>query len=961
MKSEAQITLDEIFHAACALAPAERQRYLDEVCAGDDALRRKVEALLEHDDPESTFLENPALENAAKEMAFAARPSVTSKQPMIGRQIENYRVQALLGKGGMGEVYLARDLELDVDVAIKFLPAAYADDPEWQARFKREARLIAALKHPNITAIHRNGESEGRPFLVFEYVPGVTLEEKLKPGPLSPSDVLPLATQLAAALECAHQNGIIHRDLKPANIKITPDGQLKVLDFGIAKRISADVSTIELTVAQAADHTDELTRDFGDTRKGEVVGTVSYMSPEQTRGERLDARTDLWALGCVLYESLTGRRPFKGIDTYDTLNTIRTGQPDWQALPPRTPKPLRELLRRCLEKDPRQRLRSAADARQTCERLLNPSRFWPQQLKHQVALLTGAAILVVCALLAGAWLRSWWTRSALPVEKQLVVLPFKGFADDQAGAGFAEELRRNLLSLATDVRAAQPSELQQANFLNLDLQSLPRKLGVSLIVGGDVQPAGDQIRVRFWVRNRFLYEVAQGELIGPRQSLAELQYRIAEQLTQDLKLAKSARAARFSEHLKLSHADASEQYLIAIGELQKDLNRDSVEKPIEILTRLIQSEGDSARFEAALAQAYLRKYLFTETPEWAEKALAACAQAMNLAPDQPELYRVTRGLVYTEFGKYKEAVEDFQTALASAPNNWEALRGLAWAYELSGQLPQAEQAYAQAVNQWPNFWVGYNEWGAFYAVQGRYAKAIEKWQQVANLLPDSPTGHNNLAVAYFQTGQDEQALQAYLRSLEKDSTQDNTEAFAGLGTIYFYRGQYDEALRYYQRGIALAQQAGKQDAVLLGNRADAYRQLARAQSLPNLVEEYQRRANDSYAEAINLYRQRIAKQIEDAQGLSSLAEWLAKSGQRDEALKTLRTALQANAQNVEVAYSAAVVFLLAGEVNQSLTWLENAACNGYGIARLQRDPELSPLRADARFQPIINKCQLRNQ
>ena len=201
MKSEAQITLDEIFHAACALAPAERQRYLDEVCAGDDALRRKVEALLEHDDPESTFLENPALENAAKEMAFAARPSVTSKQPMIGRQIENYRVQALLGKGGMGEVYLARDLELDVDVAIKFLPAAYADDPEWQARFKREARLIAALKHPNITAIHRNGESEGRPFLVFEYVPGVTLEEKLKPGPLSPSDVLPLATQLAAALE----------------------------------------------------------------------------------------------------------------------------------------------------------------------------------------------------------------------------------------------------------------------------------------------------------------------------------------------------------------------------------------------------------------------------------------------------------------------------------------------------------------------------------------------------------------------------------------------------------------------------------------------------------------------------------------------------------------------------------------------------------------------------------------
>ncbi|MEO6726386.1 MAG: serine/threonine-protein kinase, partial [Blastocatellia bacterium] len=287
---DVRITLDDIFQTVCDLPPDKRSAYLNEACAGDEAMRREVEDLIRYYETNKTFLEKPAIQDVAQQMVESGEMATPTPEPLIGKVIGNYRILSTIFAGGMGEVYLARDLSLDVDVAVKFLRREFNDDPEWQARLEREARLQAGLNHPNIVGIHYKGEFDGRPFLVFEFVPGETLKDRLDKGPLPIKEALPLFSQLADALKEAHDNGIIHRDLKPSNLMVTPTGQLKVLDFGIAKKISADLTTVDLGIEAG-----ELTRDYGKTRKGEVMGTVAYMSPEQTRGEPLDVRTDVWA------------------------------------------------------------------------------------------------------------------------------------------------------------------------------------------------------------------------------------------------------------------------------------------------------------------------------------------------------------------------------------------------------------------------------------------------------------------------------------------------------------------------------------------------------------------------------------------------------------------------------------------------------------------------------------------
>ncbi|MEP7339504.1 MAG: protein kinase [Acidobacteriota bacterium] len=950
MDLDIRVTLDDIFQTVCDLPPDKRSAYLNEACAGDESMRREVEELIRYYETNKTFLEKPAIQDVAHQMAESGAINTPAPEPLIGKIIGNYRILSTIFAGGMGEVYLARDLNLDVDVAIKFLRREFHDDPEWQARLEREARLQAGLKHPNIVGIHYKGEFDGRPFLVFEFVPGETLKDRLDRGPLPIKEALPLFSQLAEALEYAHDNGIIHRDLKPSNLMVTPAGQVKVLDFGIAKKISADLATIELGI----DDDDDLTRDYGKTRKGEVMGTVAYMSPEQTRGEPLDARTDLWAFGCVLYESLAGKRPFGGINTYDILNSIRSDEPDWDALPHQTPKSIRELLQHCLQKSLRHRPESAGEAKQAIDQLISPPHPRRMSLQHQMLIALMALFLLSAAVASGVKLRSWWIRSAIPAEKQFVVLPFKGFSNEQAGVGFADELRRNLLSLSDELHAAP---LESRNLSALDLRAIQNRSGASLIVSGDVQQTSDQIRIRFRVSNSYLYDLLNEEISGPAKNLAELQNRIAEQVAQKLKLTTSARAATFGKQLKLGNTQATEQYLIAIGELQKDLNRESVEKPIEILTRLIESEGGSARLQSALARAYLNKYHFTKASEWLEKALQFATQAINLSPDQPEVYQVSRGLVYVEMGKPEEALKDFAAASDRYPEDWEALNGSAQAFRLAEDFKKAEQIYIRMIQLWPNYWDGYNELGDFYAEQGSYDKAIENWQRVVALLPDSPVGYINLASAYLQTDQQAKAIENYLIAINKDQTRDSFEALTNLGTVYFEQQQYDLARTYFQQALDVAKEAGRQDARLFGNLADAYRQLAPAQTLPNLADEYSRQAAEMYDNAINLTQQKIADHTAEADTLANLAEWLAKRRKTTEAIPYLQQALIVDSQSLEIAYSATIVYLLAGDINKSLNKLETVACGGYSIARLDRDPELQLLRLDPRYMAIMAKCQ----
>ena len=349
--------VEELYHAAYATPAGERAAFLAEACREDDALRRQVESLL-NESSHDGFLAAPTFETVT-ELSSSLPHTLPD---MTERSLGAYRLDALLGAGGMGEVYRSHDAKLGRDVAIKILPPAFTSHPDRLARFAREARMLGALNHPNICAIYGFEEADGVRFLVLELVEGGTLAQKLaharnlhqKAGGLALGQVLSVARQIAEALEAAHDKGIIHRDLKPANVKITPDGAVKVLDFGLAKTVGGDGPSSDLSSATLED---------GVSRQGPIVGTAAYMSPEQARGLPVDKRTDIWAFGCVLYEMLTGRVAFPGDTTSDSIAKILEREPDWSALPVATPAPIRRLLLRCLVKDPKQRLRDIGDVR----------------------------------------------------------------------------------------------------------------------------------------------------------------------------------------------------------------------------------------------------------------------------------------------------------------------------------------------------------------------------------------------------------------------------------------------------------------------------------------------------------------------------------------------------------------------------------------------------------------------
>ncbi len=361
-----------LFHEALERPSTDRDRFVREAAGSDNALREEVGALV-------------AAQTRAEQLfggiARAGAPSVLPP----GTRLGPYEIQRLIGAGGMGDVYQALDSRLGRTIAIKVLPELFALDADRLARFTREAQFLAALNHPNIAAIYGLEESSGRQALVLELVDGPTLADLIARGPMPLNEALTIARQIADALEAAHEKGIIHRDLKPANIKIAGNGAVKVLDFGLAK-VWEGAPDAHLSGSPTL------------TAERMILGTPAYMSPEQARGQVLDKRTDIWAFGCVLYEMLTGTRAFAANDVSGTLARVLMTEPDWDALPASTPTSIRRLLQRCLEKDPKRRLRDIGDVGFQIEDAQNAAP-------------SGAAI----ARLSKSQERAWWIAAMLIV------------------------------------------------------------------------------------------------------------------------------------------------------------------------------------------------------------------------------------------------------------------------------------------------------------------------------------------------------------------------------------------------------------------------------------------------------------------------------------------------------------------------------------------------------------------
>ncbi len=339
---------------------------------------------------------------------------------MIGKTLGHYEIASALGRGGMGEVFRAKDQILGREVAIKVLPEEFARDTDRVARFQREAKVLASLNYPNIAAIHGLEQSEGKNFLVLELVEGDTLADRLKTGPIPVEESLKLALQIAEALEAAHEKGVIHRDLKPSNIKVTPDGRIKVLDFGLAKAYAGDKEDVNLsnspTLSDAA------------TQQGVILGTAAYMSPEQARGKAVDKRADIWAFGCVLFEMITGRAAFSGKDVTDILAAVIRAEPDWGSFPANLHWRLREVMIRCLKKDAKDRYHDISDVKTDIQSVLtDPGSVLVQQVaeaelrtKLQAMVPWLAAAIVLGAIIAGVAV--WKLKPTPPPEPRQVIL-----------------------------------------------------------------------------------------------------------------------------------------------------------------------------------------------------------------------------------------------------------------------------------------------------------------------------------------------------------------------------------------------------------------------------------------------------------------------------------------------------------------------------------------------------------
>ena len=382
-----------IFQDALEHSDEGRAAFLSTACEGDVNIRHEVESLLAAHVAAGEFLETPAVRLAAD------RTVVPAMQP--GDRIGGFEIVGVLGSGGMGEVYRARDATLQRDVAIKVLPRAVAADPHRVARFERESRILASLNHPNIAAIHSVAQVGDLRLLILELVEGPTLADRLRTGPLSSSEALDVARELASALEAAHERGVIHRDVKPANVKLISPSGIKLLDFGLAKEHAPTDIARDAAVSDG-------------TIDGVILGTCAYMSPEQARGKPTDRRTDVWAFGCVLFEMLSGTRAFDGDTTSDAIAAVLEHEPDWSHLPAGTATGIRRLLRRCLEKDPHQRLHDIADARIEIEDALADRDQPPIRRSHHTRALAFAILL---ALGAGALAYQWWRQATVPKDQ----------------------------------------------------------------------------------------------------------------------------------------------------------------------------------------------------------------------------------------------------------------------------------------------------------------------------------------------------------------------------------------------------------------------------------------------------------------------------------------------------------------------------------------------------------------
>jgi TolB-like protein len=822
MTPERYRQIGELYHAALEVETEQRAAFLERGCAGDEELRRDVESLIVSHEQSDDFIAAPALAVAAE--ILATRQTDALEGQMIGR----YRVHSLIGAGGMGRVHLAEDTALSRRVALKLLPEHFTNDKNQLQRFHQEARAASALNHPNIVTVYEVGVWRGRDFIATEFVEGITLRTRMRGRGLRLAAATDIALQVVGALAAAHAAGIVHRDIKPENIMVRPDGLVKVLDFGIAK--------------YAGPRRDRNSESWVKTATGVVIGTTAYMSPEQARGQEVDARADIWSLGVILYEMIARRLPFQGKTPTDRVAAILEREPEPLGKRRRIPPELEEIIKRALTKDKELRYARAADLAEDLRRLRpalgdeRPFRFAlpgpPRGLfssRRGRSLALAALVLVIVAAAAALYFRLGVGGRGQSDPRQLgtsidsiAVLPFKslgsGGEDEFLNLGMADALIIKLSNLRQIV-VRPTSAVRKYAGAEQDPVAAGRELKVASVLEGSIQRLGEQIRVTVQ-----LVSVEDGSPLWAEKfdekfaDIFALQDSISQRIAERLALKLTGEDMQRLAKRYTRNTEAYQLYLRGVFYREK-LREDALKKAVHYFEQATEADPNYALAYAGLASAYEPMSFFGYLPisEARRKISAAVTKALELDGALAEAHNESGVFkLYYEWD-WTGGESAFRRALELNPNYALAHHMYANLLNGEGRLDEAIAERKRALEIDPLSLRTNALLANDYYVAGRYDEAIEQYRKTSELDPDFFL--NDLGSVYERQGMNDEAVAEYLKAEARSGMR--AEKVAALKEAYAASG----IRGYWQKRLDLMKEESKQGHVAALVLAELYARL----------------------------------------------------------------------------------------------------------------------------------------
>src|SRR5213596_2247441 len=743
MKAERWKQVNDLFQSVLEREPGERAAFLDAACHGDEGLRREVDSLLTSYERAENFIELPAFQ-VAPELVTNDRSGA-----LVGKVIGHYRIESLIGVGGMGDVYLARDEQLGRKVALKLLPDSLTTDETQLSRFKNEARSASALNHPNILTVYEIGTEGNRRFIATEFIEGITLRASLTRGRINPNAALEIAVQVASALAAAHEAGVVHRDIKPENIMLRPDGYAKVLDFGIAKLTEQSLAS--------NDHTGETTAAL-QTRQGLVLGTARYMSPEQARGEKLDARSDIWSLGVVLYEMVGGSPPFRGETPSDCIASILTTEPPpLSGVLPDVPVKLESILQKALRKKSDERYQTTkemlADLRILKGKLETESSL-PQTKARSESIVSkikrhkrGVLLTLAAALLlAAAFAYSFFVvaPAPLPNEKSIAVLPFENRSEDKSNAYFADGIQDEILTRLSkigDLKVISRTSTQRYKNTAQKLSEIAKQLGVANLLEGSVQKTNDQVRVNVQlIRAANDSDLWADTFDRKLTDIFSVESEVAKAIADQFRAHLSGREEQAIAARPTDNSEAYDAYLRGLAYTLKTgdtpANALGAQKYLREAVRLDSKFALSwALLSYVDALGYLTLTL-QRTVALREETRQAAETAFSLQPNLGEAVLAKGYYHYACLKDYDTAVRYFEQARQFLPNSSTIPQSLAYVARRRGQWDRSESYFNEAERLDPRNINLLTSHAASSIVLRRFPEALRKLDHVLDIIPD---------------------------------------------------------------------------------------------------------------------------------------------------------------------------------------------------------------------------------